>query len=46
VRNRVARLGELQALRESAQGRWGELIATMRAQTAAFAELVKAYARV
>jgi Polysaccharide pyruvyl transferase len=44
VRDRCARLGDLAALRESVQPLWQQLEATMRAQTAAFARLVTAYA--
>jgi hypothetical protein len=44
VRDRCRRLDELNTLREAAQPRWSELIATMRAQMATFAQMVKAYA--
>ena len=44
VRDRCRRLGELETLREATQPRWSELIATMRAQMASFAQMVKEYA--
>jgi hypothetical protein len=44
VRDRCRRLGELAALREAAQPRWAELTGVMRAQTAAFAAMVREYA--
>jgi len=44
VRDRCRRLAELKAMREAAQPRWSELVATMRAQMAAFAQMVREYA--
>ena len=44
VRDRCARLGDLERLRAQAQPRWRELEQVMRDRLAAFADLVRAYA--